>query len=398
MDRLLHSISLEQCVRAAEFSGTLRLPNDTDDQTFSSFPTTRKLQDTTLQQTDSPNDPYFHQQWYLMDSNPFSVKAQAAWQITGGIGTIDEEPLNTIGVIDSFFFINQDIESRTFQNPREECGNGIDDDGNGLVDDCLGWNFVANSKDLSEASTIEDGRSGTAVAGLVAAETNNGIGLASVCPHCRVLPVSTALTTENILLGTNYIISLGIKVVTYTFDSSYNTVIAELVRNNPQTTFVIPAGDGDCNINSKRGDCEPYFPGMLGFLNNTIVVTGHNSSGQVARNANYGPKSVTVSAPGESITTLSVTENLVLQTRVGGKTSLAAALVAGIVGLMRSIGPTLTPCQIRESIIETVTPQRSVIGLIKSGGFVNAELAIKRALKVDNQLLCLPQGSNAVLS
>jgi subtilisin family serine protease len=138
----------------------------------------------------TPNDPRLSRQWHLTgrdNGTPTAhVRALKAWDIT--LGTPDI----TIAVIDDGVQMDHpDLADNIFNNPGEIPGNGVDDDGNGFIDDVRGWDFVNNDNDPSPFVLDKpDGDfHGTAVAGVAAARGDNGKGGSGVCPRCTILPV-----------------------------------------------------------------------------------------------------------------------------------------------------------------------------------------------------------------
>jgi subtilisin family serine protease len=136
------------------------------------------------------NDPRLSRQWHLTGTDNGTptahVRALKAWDIT--LGTPDI----TIAVIDDGVQIDHpDLAENIFNNPGEIPGNGVDDDGNGFIDDVRGWDFVNNDNDPSPFVLDKpDGDfHGTAVAGVAAAREDNGKGGSGVCPRCTILPV-----------------------------------------------------------------------------------------------------------------------------------------------------------------------------------------------------------------
>ena len=135
----------------------------------------------------TPNDPRFPEQWHLDNTGQgggtvdADVDAPEAWDVTTGSASI------TIAIIDDGVEkTHEDLVARIYVNPGEVAGDGIDNDGNGYVDDVSGWDFSNNDADASPGSTDDHG---TAVAGLAAATGNNGVGVSGVCQECRILPV-----------------------------------------------------------------------------------------------------------------------------------------------------------------------------------------------------------------
>ena len=135
-----------------------------------------------------PNDPRFGQQWHLRNTGQgggvvgADIDAPVAWDIITG------NPAITIGIVDDGVEItHEDLAANIFTNPGETPANGIDDDGNGYIDDVNGWDFSNNDNDPTPFS-IDDNH-GTAVAGVAAARGNNATGVTGACQTCKILPV-----------------------------------------------------------------------------------------------------------------------------------------------------------------------------------------------------------------
>lgn len=123
-----------------------------------------------------PNDPLRSSQWYLSN-----IQAYDAWGVTTGSSTIK------VGVIDTGIKLNHpDLQNKLAGNPAEQAGTpGVDDDGNGYIDDVMGWDFGDNDNNADD-----NHYHGTCVAGLVGAETNNSVGIAGVGYQTRVVPLN----------------------------------------------------------------------------------------------------------------------------------------------------------------------------------------------------------------
>ncbi|MEY2407589.1 MAG: large repetitive protein, partial [Verrucomicrobiota bacterium] len=143
----------------------------------------------------TPDDALFIDQWHLQNAGQFGGKTGAdagltgAWDITLGRSNV------VVAILDDGVQLNHpDLAANIFINAGEIPGNGLDDDGNGFVDDVHGWDFFANDNDPNPANSLDN--HGTSLAGVIAAVGNNGIGVSGVAPGCRILPLKM-LTGED---------------------------------------------------------------------------------------------------------------------------------------------------------------------------------------------------------
>ncbi|MBI2495592.1 MAG: S8 family serine peptidase, partial [Candidatus Omnitrophica bacterium] len=152
-----------------------------------------------------PNDPYYSSRgsWgqpYEDLWNLKKIQAQQAWDITQGRDIITGEPI-VVAVVDSGLdYYHPDISANVWVNPREIPNNGIDDDGNGYVDDVRGFDFV-NSRDangdgdyddpgdVNDPDPMDDEGHGTYVAGTIAAVGHNHLGMIGVAPQTKIMPL-----------------------------------------------------------------------------------------------------------------------------------------------------------------------------------------------------------------
>ena len=121
----------------------------------------------------TPNDPSFNQQWHHVESGDHDIDSDEAWDISTGGYTANGDRI-VVCVMESGDYSHPDLIDNHWTNTNEIAGNGIDDDGNGYVDDVDGWNTTSNSDAISGASH------GTAVSGMIGATGNNSNGGAGV--------------------------------------------------------------------------------------------------------------------------------------------------------------------------------------------------------------------------
>lgn len=277
-----------------------------------------------------PNDPLYAQQWALP-----KVGAPAAWDVTTGDAAVP------IAIIDSGIDLtHQEFAGRLWTNPGEVAGNGLDDDGNGKVDDVHGWDFVAASGALTD-----DNGHGTQVAGVIGAKANNGAGIAGVCWRCPLLPITVmreagVVNYSDIALGVAYAIERGARVINLSLGGYADATTLRTAIASAATTAVLVAGAGN------DGGTEPLYPAAYPEV---LAVAATDSADARTSFANHG-EWVDFAAPGVEIQTTFAGAN-----GYGAEsgTSLSSALVAGTAGLVVSAHPDWSPAQVRAQLLHT---------------------------------------------
>jgi subtilisin family serine protease len=312
-----------------------------------------------------PNDPYYSSQYYLNRTN-----IQQVWDLTQGDSTI------IIGVIDSGLdFLHPDLYGSFKINYGEIPNNGIDDDNNGYVDDYLGWNFVSNNNNPTDDNIFSHG---TAITGLLAAGINNGIGIASIAPKCKVL-VMKAFDSQGAGYDNDaanavlYAVSRGVKILNLSFgDYIYSYVLRDVIRYAYSKNIVITASAGNDNSDVL------HYPSAF---DEVISVGASDGDDRKASFSAYG-ETVDIFAPGYQI----------LSTSIVGKgsgefnndyayingTSFSAPIVAGVAGLLLSRNKNLTNEEVRGILVSTTDyfPGQTGWEHMYSSGRLNALNAI----------------------
>jgi subtilisin family serine protease len=277
-----------------------------------------------------PDDPLYAGQWGLVQIN-----APATWDVVTGTTDV------VIAVIDSGLdTTHPDLTGQLWTNPGEIAGNGVDDDNNGYVDDVRGWNFVNDDADLSDNTGH-----GTQVAGVIAAVTDNGQGVAGVCWNCRLMVVKVTqpggvANYSDIAAGVAYATQKGADVINLSLGGYSDSATLKAAIAAASETAVVVGGAGNDNKNVS------FYPAA--YDDYVLAVAGTTTSDTKVGTSNYGPW-VDVSAPGEVITT----------TFSGGGygatsgTSMAAPFAAGLAGLLQSQHPSWSPGLVRAHIVHT---------------------------------------------
>ena len=325
------------------------------------------------------NDPAINQAWGLKKSD-----AARAWSVTKGSRDI------LVCVIDTGIDINhEDIkanlwtnagESGLDKNGKDKATNGIDDDGNGFVDDVHGWNFVANNNKLDD-----NHGHGTHIAGIIGAEAGNGKGITGIAPEVSMMilkyydpKVPGTDNLRNTVQSINYCVKQGAHIINYSgggteFSQDEFDAIAE--ANRKGILFVAAAGNERSN-----SDQHHYYPADYK-LANIISVTAIDPSTQVLASSNYGVETVDIAAPGQNI--LSSLPGNTYGYMTG--TSQATAFVTGAAALVMANKQTFKAPEVKKYILATGDAQSQLA----------AKTRTSRQLNLYKALTILDQGVSA---
>jgi len=267
------------------------------------------------------------------------IKAPSAWsQGYTGEGVI-------IAVLDTGVDYNhRDLNDNIWTNTGEISGNGIDDDGNGYIDDLQGWNFTDDNNNIRDINGH-----GTHVAGTIAAE-NNGFGITGIAHNAKIMPVKVlndkgSGNTRSLARGIYYAVNNGAKVINLSLGSNSpnSTLEAAIEYASKQGAVVVMAAGNSSYL-------APGYPAQYANKWGLAVgaVDSNNQMADFSNKAGINPLSY-VTAPGVSIYS-TVTKGK--YAKYSG-TSMATPHVAGVVALMLNANPNLTDAEIRQMIIET---------------------------------------------
>lgn len=305
------------------------------------------------------NDPSFSGLWALDNTSDVDLDVPEAWDITTG------SPEIVVAVIDEGIDISHpDIAQNIWTNPGEIAGDGIDNDGNGYIDDVNGWDFFNYDNTVYD---LNDGdEHGTHVAGTIAAVSDNGIGIAGVAPKVKIMPLKflgpDGGYTSDAIEALQYAQKMGARVANNSWGGGGESEALHDAINSFNGVFVAAAGN-----DSDNNDYYPHYPSSYD-NDNILSVAAVDQKGNLAYFSNYGTASVDVAAPGTSI--LSLKPGSAYQYMDG--TSMATPHVAGVASLILSLNPALTPSEVCNVIRQTAVPMDSLKGKIATGAMVNA--------------------------
>ncbi len=292
-----------------------------------------------------------------------------AWARSTGAGV-------TVAVVDSGVQLDHpDLAGQVAANPGEtdtdglgadKRTNGVDDDGNGLVDDWRGWDFVEADNNPADVQGH-----GTHVAGTVAAVNGNWQGVSGAAPDAKVLSLRTL--DDN---GSGYMSDtaeafdlagdMGVRVVNASLGGAGTSpAITQAIGEHPDTLYVVSAGNDTLDLESGTD----YFPCEAPAAN-VLCVGASDNRDAIADFSNYGTTAVDVFAPGVSV--LSTYKNSGYA-YMGG-TSMASPHVAAAAALLVADDPTLTAAQVKSALMGTVDAAGGLPSV--AGGRVNADRAL----------------------
>jgi serine protease len=264
-------------------------------------------------------------------------------------------------------------------DPRWE--NGVDNGGNGFVDDLVGWDFHDNDND-----PITPDVHGTFVAGVIGAVGNNGIGVAGVAWRVQMMATKATDATgagiqSDYLAGVRYAVDNGARVSNNSWTTTYATkqdildVQSAVDYARAKDVLVVTGAGNDAWDNDRKGKLQA-FPAALD-LPNIITVASSTIDDQSAPSSNYGLTSVDLAAPGEPIgSTYPVSSNPSEPYGGGAGTSFAAPHVAGAAALLLARDPSLSCAQLKDAIMNSVDPIPSLAGKTVTGGRLNVYRAL----------------------
>ncbi len=296
----------------------------------------------------------------------------------------------TVAVIDTgVAYDHPDFNGRLWNNTNEVCGNGEDDDGNGFVDDCLGYDFVNNDHD-----PYDDNGHGTHIAGIIGALDDNNDNVNGINPGARIMSIKVLNSqgvgyVSDLIQGIYYAVDNGAKVINLSLGAlleftceDIDELLAPLreafiYAENKGVLIVSAAGNESLNLDNKL-----YIPAAIK-TNNHIVVGAVKKNGSRADYSNYGRRTVHVGAPG-GIPSNDSSSTEICSLLPGEEygymsgTSIATPFVSGVASLIYSCNGGMNFRKVKARILMSAWKVRSasLSGIFMTEGIINANYAL----------------------
>ena len=319
-----------------------------------------------------PNDTRFGDMWALNNTGQSGgtpgadIDAASAWNLTTGSSNV------IVAVIDSGVDYNHpDLAPNMFRNTADCNNNGIDDDGNGYIDDCYGIDTANN-----DSNPMDDNNHGTHVAGTIGAAGNNGLGVVGInwnvkIMACKFVKANGSGTTEMAIDCLEYVRTMkdrGVNIVATSNSwggGDFSQALLDAIELQRQSgmLFITAAGNGNFFGLGLNNDETPFYPCNT-YLPNVICVAATTRADGQAVFSNYGRRNVHIGAPGSEI--LSTVRGNGYASQSG--TSMATPHVTGVAALLKAADPSLDWIAIKNlilaggdnvsSMVNTVTQKR----------------------------------------
>ena len=336
----------------------------------------------------TPNDPEYQDKQYALNNTgqtggtpDADIDAPEAWDYTRGFGS------NVVAVLDSGVNYNhEDLVGNRFINPMDPTGGS-------------GKNFVYDKNGVYDANNYRDELGhGTEVAGVIAAEGNNGKGITGVAWSSKILPVKIAdylgrAPYSATVAGINYVSNLrdaGVDVNIINLSYSFSQPGSEMqaaIQNAAAHDILFVTSSGNNGLNDGRqpmgwnNDIAGQGIWPSSFNNSNIIsVAATAQNDKLTGFSNFGATTVDLTAPGDAIYMTSFDPSHPSNNsyyKYDSGTSFAAPMVAGVASLLFSLNPDATLADVKNAILNNVDTKSLLSGKVATGGRLNAFKAVK---------------------
>ena len=289
------------------------------------------------------------------------INAERAWSLSKGDKNI------VIAVIDTGVdYEHEDLSNNIWVNQVELNGApGVDDDGNGYIDDIHGYDFANKDGD-----PMDGNGHGTHVAGTIAAEHNNGVGIAGVMAQASIMGIKFLSdqgsgSSADAIAAIDYATKMNVDIMSNSWGGGgFSQALEDAIAAASAKGIIFTAAAGNSSTDNNN---IPHYPSNYD-IDNVISVAAHNYSDELASFSCYGSNTVHVAAPGRNI--LSTTPKNTYDVYSG--TSMATPHVTGVVGLYLAYNGKTDPARLRKELMDSSIYARSYGRRLISGGRVDA--------------------------
>lgn len=326
------------------------------------------------------NDPEVSKIWSFQDANRSGVSVNKSYLA----------PLNTgktevvVAVVDTGVDYNhEDLKDVMWVNKNEIPDNGIDDDGNGYIDDIYGINTIdRDERGVASGDPMASHAHGTHVAGTIGAKQNNNIGIAGIASTVKIMAIRTVPdasdeTDVDVVESFLYAAKHGAKIINCSFGKTHNEggmIVQETIEHIGSTfgTLVVAAAGNDYG---KDIDTDLVYPASFE-SDYLMVVASTMESGGLSWFSNIGFKNVDVAAPGSNIYSTVPGNGYA---NMSG-TSMATPTTVGVAAEVLSHFPNLSPIELKQTLMDSVTKVDDFSEKMATGGRVDLYNALMLAL------------------
>lgn len=384
-DKLARELSAEESIEYVQkdfFAGKERLPKHEVLDEAGIF--LKRLQNFDF--TASFNDPDASRLWAFQAKNGLDV-----------MGAYDSLPARApkeviVAVVDTGVDHNhEDLKDVMWRNEKEIAGNGKDDDNNGYIDDIHGINtLVRDAQGRATMNTMASHWHGTHVAGTIAAEQNNGVGIAGVANNVKIMAIRTVPDDSDeldsdIVEGYLYAAKMGAKIINCSFGKKVNEggmVVRDTINQIAKKGVLVVISAGNDSMGPMIWhdiDQSPKYPASFDSAN-TLVIASTTSRGELSSFSNVGAKGVDVASPGSDIYS-TINGN---KYSMASGTSMAAPNASGVAAMVLGYYPNLKTASLKKILMDTVTKVPQFKGKMVSEGRLNLKAALTKAAKTRN--------------
>ncbi|HOC67285.1 MAG TPA: S8 family serine peptidase [Candidatus Hydrogenedentes bacterium] len=329
----------------------------------------------------TPNDPLFDELWGMNNTGQTGsppdadINAPEAWEFSKGSHDV------LVGVIDTGVdYTHEDLAANMWVNEAEYTGTaGVDDDGNGIVDDIHGARWTNGDGSVTSGDPMDGDGHGTHCSGTLGGVGNNGVGVAGVNWNVSIMALkflddSGSGYDTDAISALEYAVDKGAHLTNNSWGGGgYSQALADAINaaGMANQLFIAAAGNDIGNNN----DVNPHYPATYP-SDNIIAVAASGQNDYKSYLSNYGPTTVDLAAPGVWI--LSTVPGNGYDGTYSG-TSMAAPHVSGVAALLLSLNPGAPYQEVKGWILDNVTPLPQWEGLVLTGGRLNAVEALSHS-------------------